>query len=144
VQGAGARFAHVGGSVVVVVTIAATVLVVLVLLVVLVGDVSVTIGGICTSKVASHDSPSVRLDVAPAISTSIRSVYARWAADHPMLAAVHLGTAVAHERLGNVHEAKTQSARAREILDTSLVSPGSNPMRILARRRDALARMGSC
>src|SRR4029077_17726639 len=81
VQAAGARSAHVGGRVVVV-TIAATVLVVLVLLVllvVLVDDVSVTIGGICTSKVASHDSPSVRLDVAPDISTSIRSVYPRLA-----------------------------------------------------------------
>jgi hypothetical protein len=81
VQAAGARSSHVGGRVVVVVTIAATVLVVLVLLglVVLVDDVSVTIGGICTSKVASHDSPSVRLDVAPDISTSIRSVYPRLA-----------------------------------------------------------------
>jgi tetratricopeptide (TPR) repeat protein len=62
-------------------------------------------------------------------------------ADHPMLAAVHLGMAVAHERLGNVHEAETQSARAREILDTSLASRASNPIRILMRRRDALARM---
>ncbi|HKA29176.1 MAG TPA: protein kinase [Candidatus Binatia bacterium] len=49
-----------------------------------------------------------------------------------------------YERVGTVHDAGTQSARAREILDTSLVSPGSNPMRILARGRDALARMGSC
>lgn len=82
VQAAGARPAHVGGRVVVVEAIAATVLVVLVvlvLLVVLLGDVSVTIGGIRTSKVASHDSPSVRLDVAPDISTSIRSVYPRLA-----------------------------------------------------------------
>ena len=55
VQAAGARSAHVGGRVVVVVTIAATVLVVLVLLVVLVGDVPLTIGGVCTSKVASQE-----------------------------------------------------------------------------------------
>jgi hypothetical protein len=64
--------------------------------------------------------------------------------DHPMLAAVHLAMAVAHERLGNVHDAATQSARAREILDPARMSPASNPRRILARRRDALARMGAC
>src|SRR5262249_57738179 len=49
-----------------------------------------------------------------------------------------------YERVGTVHDAGTQTPRPREILDTSLVSPGSNPMRILARGRDALARMGSC
>ena len=65
-------------------------------------------------------------------------------ADHPMLAAVHLGTAAVHERLGNLREAETQIARARQILDTSLASSGANPRRILARRRAVLAGMGAC
>lgn len=63
----------------VLVVVLVLVVLLLVLLVVLLGDVSFATGGICTSKVASHDSPSVRLDVAPDISTSIRSVYPRLA-----------------------------------------------------------------
>ena len=95
------------------------------------------------ARVFEHPSFRERYDVADRIGYgSFAQVYR--AVQRTTGQAVHLGMAVAHERLGKVHDAGTQGARAREILVSSLVSPASNPMRILARRRDALARMASC
>jgi len=64
-------------------------------------------------------------------------------ADHPVLACVHLGRAAVHDRSGATHDAQTETARARHLLDVALVSPNAQPGRIFTRRQDVLSRLGS-
>jgi tetratricopeptide (TPR) repeat protein len=63
-------------------------------------------------------------------------------ADHPTLAAAHLGIAAVHERLGALDDAQRETARAERMFDAVLVSTGAQPGPICTRRRDALARLG--